>query len=107
MDELAGDLVRASIQGLGIGFVYVPLAHRHLRDACRRAMRNEGTALFSLMRNIGSSIGISVVQALFVRNTQIVHASLAQHITPRTLAEQGGRQAASGAEWPHQLCSRP
>ena len=42
------------------------------------AMRNEGTALFNLIRNIGSSIGISAVQALFVRNTQMVHASLAQ-----------------------------
>ena len=50
------------------------------------AFRNEGTALFNLIRNIGSSIGISVVQALFVRNTQIVHASLAQHITPATMA---------------------
>ena len=68
------------------------LRHRHrlcadggadVRDACRPRMRNEGTALFNLMRNIGSSIGISAVQALFVRNTQVVHASLAQHITSR------------------------
>ena len=49
-------------------------------------MRNEGTALFNLVRNIGSSIGISTVQGLMVRNTQVVHASLAQHITPLTLA---------------------
>jgi DHA2 family multidrug resistance protein len=48
-------------------------------------LRNEGTALFNLVRNIGSSIGISAVQGLFVRNTQIVHASLAQHITPMAL----------------------
>ncbi len=41
-------------------------------------MRNEGTALFNLMRNVGSSIGISAVQALFVSNTQVVHASLAR-----------------------------
>jgi DHA2 family multidrug resistance protein len=49
-------------------------------------MRNEGTALFNLIRNVGSSIGISTVQGLMVRNTQVVHASLAQHITPLTLA---------------------
>jgi DHA2 family multidrug resistance protein len=33
------------------------------------------------MRNIGSSIGISLVQMLLVRNTQIAHASLAERIT--------------------------
>jgi DHA2 family multidrug resistance protein len=49
-------------------------------------MRNEGTALFNLIRNIGSSIGISAVQGLMVRNTQVVHASLAQHITPLVMA---------------------
>jgi DHA2 family multidrug resistance protein len=45
-------------------------------------MRNEGTAMFNLMRNIGSSIGISAVQALFTSNTQVVHAALSAHITP-------------------------
>jgi len=34
------------------------------------------------MRNIGSSIGISAVQALFTSNTQVMHSSLAAHITP-------------------------
>jgi DHA2 family multidrug resistance protein len=49
-------------------------------------MRNEGTALFNLVRNVGSSIGISTVQGLMVRNTQVAHAALAQHITPLTFA---------------------
>ena len=47
-------------QGLGIGFVYVPLAAVTFATL-PPALRNEGTAIFSLMRNIGSSIGISVV----------------------------------------------
>jgi DHA2 family multidrug resistance protein len=34
------------------------------------------------MRNIGSSIGISIVQTLMTRNTQISHADLAANITP-------------------------
>ena len=38
--------------------------------------------MFSLMRNLGYSIGISAVQALLTRNTQIVHAQLAEHVTP-------------------------
>ena len=57
------------------------------------ALRNEGTALFNLIRNVGSSIGISTVQGLMVRNTQLVHASLAQHITPLTLANHSLRSS--------------
>jgi DHA2 family multidrug resistance protein len=40
------------------------------------------TALYSLMRNIGSSIGISLVIFLLTRNTQIVHSELVAHVTP-------------------------
>ena len=73
------------IQGLGIGIAYVPMAA--LTFATLPAvMRNEGTALFNLIRNIGSSVGISTVQGLLVRNTQVVHASLSQHVTPWSLA---------------------
>jgi DHA2 family multidrug resistance protein len=43
-------------------------------------MRAEGTAIYSLVRNIGSSIGIAMVQTLLVRNTQIAHASLGAHV---------------------------
>ena len=50
-------------QGLGIGFVYVPLAAATFATLTP-ALRNEGTAIFSLTRNIGSSIGISVVNTL-------------------------------------------
>jgi DHA2 family multidrug resistance protein len=31
---------------------------------------------------LGSSIGISIVETLLVRNTQIEHAALAEHVTP-------------------------
>jgi len=49
-------------------------------------MRAQGTALFSLARNIGSSIGISLVQTLLVRNTVIAHASLTERITTGSAA---------------------
>src|ERR1700682_2712572 len=45
-------------QGLGSGMVYVPLATVAFATLAP-AYRNEGTAFFSLIRNIGSSIGIS------------------------------------------------
>jgi DHA2 family multidrug resistance protein len=40
------------------------------------------------MRNIGSSIGISIVQTLITRNTQISHADLAANVTPFNPAMQ-------------------
>lgn len=58
-------------------------------------LRNEATSMFSLMRNIGSSIGIAVVTALLSRNTQINHAVLSEHITPYNRQLEGF--AASGA----------
>jgi DHA2 family multidrug resistance protein len=44
-------------------------------------MRAQGTSLFSLVRNIGSSIGISLVQTLLTRNTVIAHATIAERVT--------------------------
>ena len=68
------------LQGLGTGFVYVPLAAATFATLTP-ALRNEGTALFSLTRNLGSSIGISVVNTLLTRNTQIMHATLGEHVS--------------------------
>jgi MFS transporter, DHA2 family, multidrug resistance protein len=67
-------------QGLGTGFVYVPLTAAAFATLTP-ALRNEGTAIFSLTRNVGSSIGISVVNTLLTRNTQIMHATLGEHVT--------------------------
>jgi DHA2 family multidrug resistance protein len=68
------------IQGFGTGLVFVPLSAATFATL-RANMRAQGTALYSLVRNIGSSIGISMVQTLLVRNTVIVHASLAARVT--------------------------
>jgi DHA2 family multidrug resistance protein len=68
-------------QGLGTGLITVPVSAAGFATL-NRSLRNEGTAIFSLMRNLGSSIGISAVQALLTRNTQIVHARLAEHVNP-------------------------
>ena len=45
-------------------------------------MRTEATSLFNLMRNLGSSIGISIVATLLASNAQIVHATLVGWINP-------------------------
>jgi DHA2 family multidrug resistance protein len=69
------------LQGLGTGILYVPLASMAF-GTLSPALRDEGTTLFSLIRNIGSSVGISVVITLLTRNGQIMHARLAEKFTP-------------------------
>jgi len=63
------------IQGFGLGLVFVPLSALSF-STLTPALRADGTAIYSLMRNLGSSIGISVVQTLMTRNTQVVHAGM-------------------------------
>jgi len=68
------------IQGIGLGLVFVPLSALTFATLSP-AMRAPGTAIFSLVRNIGSSIGISMVQTVLVRNTVTAHAALTERIT--------------------------
>jgi DHA2 family multidrug resistance protein len=68
------------IQGLGIGFTFVPLSSAAFATLAPR-LRNEGTPIFSLLRNIGGSVGISIVQALLTRGAAAAHADLATSVT--------------------------
>lgn len=68
------------IQGFGTGLCFIPLGAVAF-SSLSSELQNEGTSFFNLMRNLGSSIGISVVEACLTHNTQAVHASLGQHIT--------------------------
>ena len=78
------------IQGAGLGLVFTPL--QVVAFATLPAdLRTDGTSLFSLVRNVGSSIGVSVASFLLAQNTQIVHATIAEQVTPfnRTLQTGG------------------
>jgi DHA2 family multidrug resistance protein len=68
------------IQGIGVGLVFVPLSAATFATLSPE-MRAQGTGLFSLVRNIGSSLGISLVQTMLVRNTVIAHAALTERVT--------------------------
>jgi DHA2 family multidrug resistance protein len=68
------------IQGIGLGFLFVPLSTVTLATLSPE-QRTEGSGFYNLSRNIGSSVGISVVNALLTRNTQANHADIAQHVT--------------------------
>jgi DHA2 family multidrug resistance protein len=76
------------IQGAGLGLVFVPLSTATFATL-EPAMFPQGTAIFSLLRNLGSSIGISAVQSLLVHNTTVMHASLAARLQMADYAGQG------------------
>ncbi len=73
-------IVVGVIQGIGLGFIFVPLSVVTL-STLSPERRAEGAGLYSLSRNIGSSVGISVVNSLLTRNTQVNHAEIASHVT--------------------------
>jgi DHA2 family multidrug resistance protein len=74
-------IVVGLVQGSGLGFLFVPLSVVTLSTLSNQ-QRAEGAGIYSLSRNIGSSVGISVVNSMLTSNTQVNHAALAQYVTP-------------------------
>lgn len=69
------------VQGMGLGFLFVPLTALAF-STLAPALRTEAAGMFSLMRNIGSSIGVSVVTSLLTRYTQVNHEQLVRFASP-------------------------
>jgi MFS transporter, DHA2 family, multidrug resistance protein len=78
---MAPIIISGVLQGFGLGFVFTPLSTVTFSTLPRNIL-TQGTAIFSLMRNVGGSIGISVVVALLAENTQIVHSRLVEGLRP-------------------------
>lgn len=77
-------IVSGVVQGLGLGLIFVPLQSLAFETLAPQ-MRTTAAALLNLSRNIGGSVGISVVSTQLVRMTQVAHVDLAQHITQQTI----------------------
>ena len=81
-DTSVGTIVWVSVvQGLGLGFMFVPLNVVAL-STLSAELRTEGTAIWTLIRNLGSSIGVSVVIANLTNTTTTMHARLMESVTP-------------------------
>jgi DHA2 family multidrug resistance protein len=75
------------IQGAGISCITLPLAILTFSTLAPE-MRTEAAGVYNLLRNMGSSIGISVTGALLVSNSQINQALISEVITPFNRALQ-------------------
>ena len=74
-------IVSGVVQGLGLGLVFVPLSTLAFATLEPR-FRADAASLFSLLRNIGSSVGISIVAVELAHNMVIAKAGLVDHLTP-------------------------
>lgn len=74
------------LQGLAVGIIWVPLTVATFATL-EPPLRAEGTAVYHLMRNVGSSFFISLSVAEIVRSTGVNYARLTELISPynRTL----------------------
>src|SRR3982075_589558 len=82
------EIVTLSImQGFGFGLVFVPLSTVAFLTLPNH-LRTDGTSMLTLMRNVASSIGISVVIAQLTEGSRRVYAVLSQHINPFNNAMQ-------------------
>jgi len=73
--------INSVAQGFGLGFVFVPL-NTIAFASLPGELRTEGAALWTLIRNIGSSVGISIVIAQLTTMTTTYHSQLVEHTTP-------------------------
>lgn len=72
------------LQGWGVGLIFIPLSTIAYSTLAPQ-YRAEAASLFSLSRNLGSSVGISLVVALLSRSVIRNHAYLSENITPATI----------------------
>ena len=71
-------------QGMGLAFVFVPLTVLTM-DPIPKHETGYATSLYSLMRNLGSSMGVSFVTTWIARRSQFNQSLLASHVTDVSL----------------------
>jgi len=91
-------------QGMGMAFVFVPLTTLTMAPI-PKAETGYATGLYSVMRNIGSSMGVSFVTTWVARRSQFHQNILVAHVTPERLRVQQLLDQArqlfrhAGADW--------
>ena len=80
-------LVISIFQGFGFGLVFVPLSTVAFLTLPNH-LRTDGTSMLTLMRNVASSIGISLVISQLTEGSRWSYAVLSQHVNPFNHAMQ-------------------
>ncbi len=78
------------LQGFGLGLSFLPLQILAFATLAPE-LRTDGASLFSLLRNVGAAIGVSVTSTVLARNTQALHEVIGASLTPFNRALSGIR----------------
>jgi MFS transporter, DHA2 family, multidrug resistance protein len=81
MTSATSIIIMGLLQGAGSGCINVPITTMAFATLPGE-LRTEATSFYSLTRNIGSAIGVSVAASQLVESTQINHGYLAEFMTP-------------------------
>jgi len=95
------------VQGIGMGLIFVPM-NLIAFATLSPVLRTDGSAMFNLVRNVGSAIGVSITTTMLANSIQTMHAQLAGNVNPsiasvRERAEHAVESAS--AVWSGQLDS--
>src|ERR1035441_6506100 len=74
-------VITSILQGVGLGLLFMPVTSVAFLTL-PGDMRNGATSITTLVRNIGSSIGISMMIANLTSTTTIMHARIVEGVTP-------------------------
>ena len=74
-------IISGLIQGVGMGLIWMPVTMLGFATLAPQ-LRTSASSLLQLGRNIGGSIGISMVVSLLAHNIQVSHSDLAAEVTP-------------------------
>jgi DHA2 family multidrug resistance protein len=74
-------VVTSIVQGIGLGLLFVPITSVAFLTLPGQ-MRNGAAAITTLTRNIGSSIGISMMIANLTSETTLMHERIGAYVTP-------------------------
>jgi MFS transporter, DHA2 family, multidrug resistance protein len=77
-------IISGFVQGLGLGLVFVPM-NMIAFGTLAAHHRTDGTTLLTLARNLGSSLGLSVIVTMIAKNIQTSHADIGSHVTQESL----------------------
>ena len=80
-------IITILIQGAAMGLVFSPLSVLAFVTLAP-SMRTEGSSLFSLLRNLGAAIGVSLFSSLLAHNSQAMHEMIGASVTPFNRALQ-------------------
>jgi DHA2 family multidrug resistance protein len=80
--------VSGFFQGMGTGLLFVPLTTVAFSTLATQ-YRTDGAGLYTLIRNIGASVGIAIMSAMEIQKSATIHAGLAERVVPGALGLPG------------------